>query len=150
LPWSGRTLRHAGAFHDGEEETEMPVTPTIQRPPIAQGPLCAEPECAREAAARGLCNLHYKQHRRAGTLPPALSLADRLWARVTKAGACWEWTGSVNALGWGYISDQGKTRLVHRVAYELLLGPIPEGVVIRHRCGNPRCVRPEHLDPHMR
>jgi hypothetical protein len=34
----------------------------------------------------------------------------------------------------------------HRFAYELLLGPIREGDVVHHRCGEPRCVNPDHLD----
>ena len=106
---------------------------------------CVEPGCGRRAAARGLCNRHYNEHRRAGTLPPRASLEDRLWARVEKSEGCWEWTGPLKDGRWGYLSDHGEMRLVHRVSYELTVGPITEGLVVRHRCGNARCVRPEHL-----
>ncbi len=117
-----------------------------ERPPTAGGPLCVEEGCVQLAAARGLCNLHYKRRRRSGTLPPARTLADRLWARVSRTEGCWEWTGPVSDHGWGYISDRGRMRLVHRVSYELAFGPIPEGQVVHHTCGNARCVRPDHLD----
>lgn len=107
--------------------------------------VCAEPECDQDAAARGLCNKHYKYRRRIGTLPPVLSLADRLWAQVTKSDSCWEWCGTVNNRGWGYISDHSRMRLVHRVAYEMQVGPIPDGAIIGHLCGNAACVRADHL-----
>lgn len=109
-------------------------------------PLCVEPGCDRPTTARGLCNQHYKQHRRAGTLPAKRSLADRLWSRVTMGEGCWTWTGPVNRAGWGYISDQGHMHLVHRVAYDLLVGPLVDGEVVRRRCGNSLCVRPDHLE----
>jgi len=37
--------------------------------------------------------------------------------------------------------------MAHRVAYELEIGPIPEGLTLDHLCGNKACVRPDHLDP---
>ena len=105
---------------------------------------CAEPGCERPVAARGLCNVHYKERQRAGMLPPRASLEERLWARVSKTDGCWEWTGPVKDGGWGYIYD-GAMRPVHRVAYELNVGRLVEGQVIKHRCGNHICVRPDHL-----
>lgn len=33
----------------------------------------------------------------------------------------------------------------HRVAWELVNGPIPDGMFLDHRCANPSCVNPEHL-----
>src|SRR6267378_4626639 len=71
------------------------------------------------------------------------SRADDFWSQVDKRGhrACWVWMGPRNADGYGQFRGRG----AHRVAYELTKRPIPRGMVVRHRCDNPPCVRPEHL-----
>lgn len=73
------------------------------------------------------------------------SLVDRLKRRTCYEGDCWLWQGCVNNMGYGQITSNGKTYLVHRVAYEQLAGPIPEGVNALHRCDRPRCWNPAHL-----
>jgi hypothetical protein len=49
-------------------------------------------------------------------------------------------------LGVGSMGER-KEKLVHRVMYELLVGPIPEGLEIDHLCGEPSCWNPKHLEP---
>lgn len=49
--------------------------------------------------------------------------------------------------GYGYITIAGRGRLAHRAAYELLVGPIPDGLTLDHLCRRPACVNPEHLEP---
>ena len=80
--------------------------------------------------------------------------ADRFWSKVD-AGAedsCWHWTGSRHERGYGLFRvgsrTDGSARLVraHRLAYELTIGPIPDGLVIDHVCMNPPCVNPTHLE----
>lgn len=74
---------------------------------------------------------------------------DRLMARTDKAaaGGCWEWQGSKDVQGYGRINIGNVPRLVHRVAYELLVGPIPEGLELDHQCVNPPCLNPAHMAP---
>jgi hypothetical protein len=57
---------------------------------------------------------------------------------------CWEWTGVIGGGGYGKAGDETGA---HRVAYEWMVGPIPEGLELDHLCRNPRCVNPHHLEP---
>ena len=72
---------------------------------------------------------------------------DRFWANVRIAAplVCWEWTAAVFRGGYGAIVRSGKKLKAHRVAYEFFNGPVPAGMVVRHRCDNPLCCNPQHL-----
>lgn len=70
---------------------------------------------------------------------------ERFWSKVDKAGECWTWIAAKNPKGYGLFWHQKSARLAHRVAYELLSGPIPEGAELDHTCWNRACVRPEHI-----
>lgn len=72
---------------------------------------------------------------------------DRFWEKVTPTGFCWEWAGSPDPAGYGSYSLAGRAVRSHRVAYELLVGPIPDGLVLDHLCRNRGCVNPDHLEP---
>lgn len=74
-------------------------------------------------------------------------IADRLWAKVDKSGECWLWKGAINEHGYGHMRSEGRFVRPHRVAYELLVGPVPEGLVLDHLCRTPACVNPAHLEP---
>ncbi len=71
----------------------------------------------------------------------------RFWGHVHVSPGCWEWTGHLNRDGYGLLwrGDQLSEMLAHRVAYAIANGPLDDSVVVRHRCDNPKCVRPDHL-----
>jgi HNH endonuclease len=78
---------------------------------------------------------------------------DQFWLRV-KVGPqakCWEWQGSINRDGYGALSvkrEDGKYHHIqaHRRAWVLTNGPIPTGLILRHKCDNRPCVNPYHLE----
>jgi hypothetical protein len=74
---------------------------------------------------------------------------DRFWAKVDRRSPdeCWLWLASLKPSGYGQFRLNGKTAYGHRVAYELLIGPIPAGLSLDHLCRNTACVNPSHLEP---
>ena len=60
---------------------------------------------------------------------------------------CWLWTQGDNGRGYGRTHYKGSMRQAHRVFYELLKGPIPDGLELDHKCSVTFCVNPDHLDP---
>jgi hypothetical protein len=122
--------------------------------PRGRGPeLCAIPDCDHFVWARGWCPMHYSRWRIHGSpLVEPPSRAQRFWKYVQKTGespgACWLWTGGRHRHGHGaFRTDGGKQIAAHRFAYELLVAPIPPGLVLDHLCMNPPCVNPVHLEP---
>lgn len=53
--------------------------------------------------------------------------------------ACWPWAGSLTKDGYGRLGYQSRTWASHRLVYEILVGPIPEGLQIDHLCRNRAC-----------
>lgn len=83
----------------------------------------------------------------AGAVVTAL-VASRFWAKVDVGHplGCWLWIAA-KICGYGSYKDDGVTVLAHRVAYEALAGPIPDGLQLDHLCRNTACVNPDHLEP---
>jgi hypothetical protein len=72
-------------------------------------------------------------------------LRDRFWSKVNKTESCWLWLGYATPNGYGQIQVDGQPRGAHRIAYELEVGPIPDGMQVCHHCDTRACVRPDHL-----
>jgi hypothetical protein len=94
---------------------------------------------------------------------PRRPVLDRLLSKVDVPASwltCWTWKGHVIPKGYGQIYVGGRMKRAHRVAYELAIGPIPEGMNLDHLCHtrdsscsggdsclHRRCVNPLHLEP---
>lgn len=77
----------------------------------------------------------------------AASVADRLAAgAAADENGCLTWKRCVNSRGYGQIGVNGKVLLTHRVARELVNGPIPDEMTIDHLCRNKRCIAIDHLE----
>lgn len=102
-------------------------------------------------------------------MPHPIEVINRalFWPKVDRVGgpgACWPWTGTIDRYGYGQYKQttdgiQSCWR-AHRVAYELTVDPIPDGLQLDHLChtndpdcpGGPDCVHractnPAHLEP---
>jgi hypothetical protein len=110
----------------------------------------------------GLCGAHAQRLRTHGSvgspqirrqLPNGTPTADKIdiigWT-VAESG-CWEWNGRQgvrNGTVYGRVDDEQQVaRLAHRIAYVKWVGPLDDDLVLMHRCDNPICINPEHLEP---
>lgn len=74
-------------------------------------------------------------------------LPQRFWNKLYRApSGCWEWQ-AYTWNGYAQYHHEGRTRQGYRVAYEVLIGPIPNGMSIDHLCRNRGCCNPSHLEP---
>ncbi|HEY1878686.1 MAG TPA: HNH endonuclease signature motif containing protein, partial [Caulobacteraceae bacterium] len=114
---------------------------------------CQIPACGRPHKAKGLCSAHYQRLRHGWSLRHSVkarlvgSTADRLKAYTDEdpLTGCHIWMGWRELHGYGRMGVKGRSQMVHRVAWELANGPIPDGKIVMHTCDNRRCCNPEHL-----
>lgn len=115
--------------------------------------LCDIEACSNVVLARGWCPKHYQRWRTLGDpqFPPReqrRSTLKDVWSRfVASDEGCWPWHGPVGGSGYGTMRFERKKHQAHRLIYELLIGPIPDGLDIDHLCSNKLCVNPDHLEP---
>jgi hypothetical protein len=127
----------------------VPATPSRTPTPIDRGRICDVEGCDRRHFARGYCLMHYNRWRTGGDLaapPGGWAVEDRLRRYTVTANGCHEWDGHFNHYGYPVIRDQRRRWIVHRLVWTLANGPIPAGVIVRHACGNRRCINLERLE----
>ena len=75
------------------------------------------------------------------------NILERFWSKVEKTDGCWIWRGTKDWKGYGDFMIRKKHHRAHKLAYELLVGSVPENRVLDHLCRNRGCVNPAHLEP---
>ncbi len=128
--------------------TKSPVSEVIMADskPIKATPVCTVSGCdSTYRIVKGLCNIHYKRHRKYGDTKSrcGLSAEERFWALVVKTDNCWEWKSQPKN-AYGRLNVDGKLILAHRYSFFLHNGHWPEPSCL-HSCDNKRCVNPAHL-----
>jgi hypothetical protein len=78
-------------------------------------------------------------------MPRANTLED-LWPKISKQD-CWLWTGNITPTGYGTFGWKRQIWLVHALVYQLVVGQIPAGTELHHKCQNRHCCNPKHLEP---
>jgi len=58
---------------------------------------------------------------------------------------CWLWTGDMLTSGYGRYRVGEYDCRSHRMAWEIMRGPIPDGLHVLHKCDVRNCVNPGHL-----
>lgn len=91
--------------------------------------------------------MHRKRLIRTGSLDARamLTAEERFWSHVEKTDTCWLWMSAM-VNGYGRFKAERQTS-AHRFAYELIVGPIPDGLELDHLCRVRNCVNPDHLEP---
>lgn len=115
---------------------------------------CSIDGCAKPHEARGWCRTHYGRWQKHGHVDSTRTpLDERFWSKVAfpPSDGCWIWTAQLGHAGYGKFNARshavaGGSDLAHRISYTMLVGPIPEGLVIDHLCRNPPCVNPSHME----
>lgn len=64
---------------------------------------------------------------------------------IKTSEGCQNWEGGKTSAGYGMVSLNGIVMKVHRAAYSLTKGSIPNGLDVCHKCDNPECFNPDHL-----
>lgn len=145
-----------GLHYDRLRRTGTTDAPTIEPPK-----LCQVPDCGRRHVCQGYCRAHYKRLLNSGDVRADVPLRDlptadergdiigRIFQRaVRRPNGCIEWQGNRLPNGYGVISWNGRTWVVHRVTWTVFVGPIPtdDDWTLDHLCSNRACVNIGHLE----
>lgn len=111
---------------------------------------CEAPGCDKPRKTRDkLCSMHRARWSRHKTFDlvghKPVPLSESIEARIERADGCWGWTGYYDMHGYAKLRRGKQNLVIHRWMYERHVGPLVDGLVIDHACGNTRCVNPDHL-----
>ena len=82
-----------------------------------------------------------------GKVSRYMSVMERIHRQSSpRPNGCRVWTGKLNMHGYGMVKIAKKEHRAHRVVYYALHPKTDPKLVIRHKCDNPSCVNPHHLE----
>lgn len=95
--------------------------------------------------ARRFCSheCHWANIEQDRTTPVRLRIENKIMPEPNSG--CWLWDCQYNRDGYGLLRCKGTYKVAHRLSYEQFVGPIPNGLLVLHRCDVPSCVNPAHL-----
>jgi hypothetical protein len=70
-----------------------------------------------------------------------------VWQHEVMEGECWSWRRPLDRDGYGQVHRGSRNIHAHQMAWEALVGPLPNWIFLDHLCLNRSCVRPAHLEP---
>lgn len=113
---------------------------------------CSVEDCGMWQLSRKLCGYHYRVWLKHGDAQAEyeerpVRNENRFWERVTVTGFCWLWSPyRADAVNYYFRVDaKGTLMPVRTYAYELLVGPVPEGGMLDSQCRIHACVNPDHV-----
>lgn len=85
--------------------------------------------------------------KRLDTEQTAKEMRDYILSRVEfdTNGGCWLWPRVSVGFGYGALSYKGHRIRAHRASYGAFKGPIPDRLLVCHKCDVPACCNPDHL-----
>lgn len=122
---------------------------------------CQVDDCTEKCHGLGYCSKHYRRFKKYNNPLVVVrklvrgSIEDRFWPRIDKTPYCWLWTGATTTpkpttkVKYGVLGRGGRGSgniRAHVASWIIHFGPIPEGLLVRHKCDIGTCVNPDHLE----